>query len=43
MTLFFKLPYLSNVQVDPILLQIDKLDVVLEENDDMEARRSTRR
>ncbi|XP_024976311.1 uncharacterized protein LOC112514213 [Cynara cardunculus var. scolymus] len=37
------LPYLSNVQLEPIVLQIDKLDVVLEENDDLEARRSTRR
>ncbi|XP_076918035.1 uncharacterized protein LOC143578293 [Bidens hawaiensis] len=28
------LPYLSNVQLMPIVVQVDKLDVVLEENDD---------
>ncbi|XP_071697173.1 uncharacterized protein [Rutidosis leptorrhynchoides] len=31
------LPYLSNVQVEPIVVQIDKLDLVLEENDDLDA------
>ncbi|KAI3753873.1 hypothetical protein L2E82_25937 [Cichorium intybus] len=35
------LPYLSNVQVDPIVVQIDKLDLVLEENDDLDAYKST--
>ncbi|XP_071692134.1 uncharacterized protein [Rutidosis leptorrhynchoides] len=35
------LPYLSNVQLEPIVLQIDKLDVVLEENDDLDSRRRT--
>ncbi|KAF5781080.1 putative UHRF1-binding protein [Helianthus annuus] len=31
------LPYFSNVQVEPIVVQIDKLDLVLEENDDLDA------
>ncbi|PWA56832.1 hypothetical protein CTI12_AA415010 [Artemisia annua] len=35
------LPYLSNVQVEPIVVQIDKLDLVLEENDDLDAYKST--
>ncbi|KAJ0765700.1 putative UHRF1-binding protein [Helianthus annuus] len=35
------LPYLSNVQIMPIVVQIDKLDLVLEENDDVDSRRST--
>ncbi|CAI9261166.1 unnamed protein product [Lactuca saligna] len=35
------LPYLSNVQLEPIVVMIDKLDAVLEENDDLDARRST--
>ncbi|KAL4572224.1 hypothetical protein LXL04_018994 [Taraxacum kok-saghyz] len=35
------LPYLSNVQLEPIVVVIDKLDAVLEENDDVDARRST--
>ncbi|KAL8226492.1 hypothetical protein R6Q57_016324 [Mikania cordata] len=35
------LPYLSNVQIMPIVVQIDKLDVVLEENDDLDSHRST--
>nr|GEV74475.1 hypothetical protein [Tanacetum cinerariifolium] len=34
------LPYLSNVQVEPIIVHMDKLDVVLEETDDLNARRS---
>ncbi|WCJ31296.1 hypothetical protein M5689_012801 [Euphorbia peplus] len=29
------LPYVSNVQVEPIIVQIDKLDIVLEENNDL--------
>nr|XP_043639618.1 uncharacterized protein LOC122610717 [Erigeron canadensis] len=32
------LPYLSNVQLEPIIVQIDKLDVVLEENDESTSR-----
>jgi hypothetical protein len=28
------LPYVSNVQTEPIVVQIDKLDLVLEENPD---------
>ncbi|KAI3717883.1 hypothetical protein L1987_69791 [Smallanthus sonchifolius] len=35
------LPFLSNVQIMPIVVQIDKLDLVLEENDDLDSRRST--
>ncbi|KAI3688559.1 hypothetical protein L2E82_46209 [Cichorium intybus] len=35
------LPYLSNVQLEPIVVVIDKLDAVLEETDDLDARRST--
>ncbi|KAI3675525.1 hypothetical protein L1987_85115 [Smallanthus sonchifolius] len=35
------LPYFSNVQVEPIVVQIDKLDLVLEENDDLDAYGST--
>ncbi|KAL8237787.1 hypothetical protein R6Q59_018868 [Mikania micrantha] len=31
------LPYFSNVQIEPIVVQIDKLDLVLEENDDLDA------
>ncbi|XP_012070729.1 uncharacterized protein LOC105632878 isoform X2 [Jatropha curcas] len=31
------LPYVSNVQVEPIVIQIDRLDLVLEENDDVDA------
>ncbi|CAK7338352.1 unnamed protein product [Dovyalis caffra] len=31
------LPYVSNVQVEPIVIQIDKLDLVLEENSDLDA------
>lgn len=43
MYVFLKLPYLSNVQLEPIVVMIDKLDAVLEENDDLDARRSTSR
>ncbi|KAF2285833.1 hypothetical protein GH714_008303 [Hevea brasiliensis] len=32
-----ELPYISNVQVEPIVIQIDKLDLVLEENRDLDA------
>lgn len=39
----FKLPYFSNVQVEPIVVQIDKLDLVLEENDDLDTYGSTDR
>ncbi|KAK3001081.1 hypothetical protein RJ639_022252 [Escallonia herrerae] len=35
------LPYVSNVQVEPIVVQIDRLDLVLEENDDFDSSRST--
>ncbi|KAK1440012.1 hypothetical protein QVD17_05837 [Tagetes erecta] len=35
------LPYFSNVQVEPIVVQIDKLDLVLEENDDLDTYGST--
>lgn len=35
------LPSVSNVQVEPIVVQIDRLDLVLEENDDLDACRST--
>ncbi|KAI3466210.1 hypothetical protein Pfo_022873 [Paulownia fortunei] len=31
------LPSVSNVQVEPIVVQIDRLDLVLEENDDIDA------
>ncbi|KAJ6980134.1 hypothetical protein NC653_028073 [Populus alba x Populus x berolinensis] len=31
------LPYVSNVQVEPIVIQIDKLDLVLEENSESDA------
>ncbi|XP_068669040.1 uncharacterized protein [Aristolochia californica] len=32
-----KLPYVSNVQVEPIVVQIDRLDLVLEEKSDKDA------
>lgn len=32
-----KLPSVSYVQVEPIVVQIDRLDLVLEENDDIDA------
>ncbi|CAK9321873.1 unnamed protein product [Citrullus colocynthis] len=35
------LPSLSNVQVEPVVVQIDKLDLVLEENPDADVARST--
>ncbi|GLT72538.1 hypothetical protein SLA2020_444640 [Shorea laevis] len=35
------LPYVSNVQTEPIIVQIDRLDVVLEENPDVDASRTT--
>ncbi|GKV45780.1 hypothetical protein SLEP1_g52825 [Rubroshorea leprosula] len=35
------LPYVSNVQIEPIIVQIDRLDVVLEENPDVDASRTT--
>ncbi|CAH2080631.1 unnamed protein product [Thlaspi arvense] len=35
------LPSVSNVQLEPIVVQIDKLDMVLEENDDLDACKST--
>ncbi|KAG9159588.1 hypothetical protein Leryth_013568 [Lithospermum erythrorhizon] len=35
------LPFLSNVQVDPIVVQIDRLDLVLEENNDVDASMSS--
>ncbi|KAI3410626.1 Chorein_N domain-containing protein [Psidium guajava] len=35
------LPSVSNVQVEPIVVQIDRLDLVLEENPDAEASRTT--
>ncbi|KAL3639929.1 hypothetical protein CASFOL_014897 [Castilleja foliolosa] len=31
------LPYVSNVQLEPIVVQVDRLDLVLEENDDIDA------
>ncbi|KAM7495534.1 hypothetical protein LguiB_030143 [Lonicera macranthoides] len=34
------LPSVSNVQVEPIVVQIDRLDLVLEENDDLDACRT---
>lgn len=40
---FFKLPYVSNVQVEPVVVQIDRLDLVLEENSDVDACRSSSR
>ena len=43
MTVYLKLPYLSNVQVEPIIVHMDKLDVVLEETDDLNARRNMSR
>ncbi|KAF5948784.1 hypothetical protein HYC85_014741 [Camellia sinensis] len=35
------LPSVSNVQIEPIVVQIDRLDLVLEENDDMDACKNT--
>ncbi|KAE8667315.1 hypothetical protein F3Y22_tig00112416pilonHSYRG00055 [Hibiscus syriacus] len=35
------LPYVSNVQVEPIVVQIDRLDLVLEENSDVDSPRSS--
>ncbi|XP_050216708.1 uncharacterized protein LOC126667701 [Mercurialis annua] len=35
------LPYVSNVQVEPIVVQIDKLDLVLEENSEFDASSSS--
>ncbi|KAE8703192.1 hypothetical protein F3Y22_tig00110472pilonHSYRG00006 [Hibiscus syriacus] len=35
------LPYVSNVQVEPIVVQIDRLDLVLEENSDAGSPRSS--
>ncbi|XP_057506904.1 uncharacterized protein LOC130790055 isoform X1 [Actinidia eriantha] len=35
------LPSVSNVQIEPIVVQIDRLDLVLEENDDLDVSRST--
>ncbi|OMO80559.1 UHRF1-binding protein 1-like protein [Corchorus capsularis] len=35
------LPYVSNVQVEPIVVQIDRLDLVLEENPDVDSPRSS--
>ncbi|KAL6999390.1 hypothetical protein U1Q18_000551 [Sarracenia purpurea var. burkii] len=35
------LPSVSNVQIEPIVVQIDRLDLVLEENDDLDACKST--
>lgn len=32
-----KLPSVSYVQLEPIVVQIDRLDLVLEENDDIDA------
>ena len=34
---------MSNVQVEPIIVQIDRLDVVLEENSDFDASVSPKR
>lgn len=38
-----QLPSVSYVQVEPIVVQIDKLDLVLEENVDSENSRSSSR
>lgn len=38
-----KLPSVSYVQVEPIVVQIDRLDLVLEENDDIDASTSSTR
>ncbi|EOY12594.1 Uncharacterized protein TCM_031110 isoform 1 [Theobroma cacao] len=35
------LPYVSNVQIEPIIVQIDRLDLVLEENPDADSSRSS--
>lgn len=35
------LPYVSNVQIEPVVVQIDRLDLVLEENSDVDACRSS--
>ncbi|KAI4340058.1 hypothetical protein MLD38_024932 [Melastoma candidum] len=40
-TLQITLPSVSNVQVEPIVVQIDRLDLVLEENLDVDASRSS--
>lgn len=37
LSFFSQLPYVSNVQVEPIVIQIDKLDLVLEENSESDA------
>ncbi|XWS68691.1 hypothetical protein CRYUN_Cryun04dG0112900 [Craigia yunnanensis] len=37
------LPYVSNVQIEPIVVQIDRLDLVLEENPDVDSPRSSSR
>ncbi|GLT83490.1 hypothetical protein SLE2022_017770 [Rubroshorea leprosula] len=34
-------PYVSNVQIEPVIVQVDRLDVVLEENPDVDASRSS--
>ncbi|KAF5184457.1 AAA+ ATPase domain-containing protein [Thalictrum thalictroides] len=36
-----KLPYVSNVQIEPIVVEIDRLDVVLKENSDEDTCRSS--
>ncbi|XP_058072714.1 uncharacterized protein LOC131221470 [Magnolia sinica] len=36
-----KLPYVSNVQTEPIVVQVDRLDVVLEQNSDSDSGRSS--
>lgn len=38
-----QLPSLSNVQVEPVVVQIDRLDLVLEENPDADVGRTTSR
>lgn len=40
---FSQLPYVSYVQVEPIVIQIDKLDLVLEENNDLDGSSSSNR
>jgi len=41
--LIVQLPSVSNVQTEPIVVQIDKLDLVLEENSDFDASSTSNR
>lgn len=43
MCMTFQLPSVSNVQIEPIIVQIDRLDLVLEENSEFCASSSSKR